>query len=157
MMLAADTWGISGPTFLRFYLLAALVVVVGSIVYRSRILAGQPAAGTGQLGPQQVAYLNGGDQLAIWTALGGLRGCGAVGVTPDRRLTTGGPLPSGVTPLDQAVHHAARNHLRTRELARDQRVSRALTELREGLQRQGLALQPSSAPRRGAARGWCSP
>ncbi|MEU5791814.1 TIGR04222 domain-containing membrane protein [Micromonospora purpureochromogenes] len=151
-MLAADTWGISGPTFLRSYLLAALVVVVGSIVYRSRILAGQPAAGTGQLGPQQVAYLNGGDQLAIWTALGGLRGCGAVGVRPDRRLTTGGPLPSGLTPLDQAVLHAARNHLTTRELAREQRVSRALTELREGLQRQGLALDPErrAAARRGA-------
>lgn len=151
-VLAADTWGVPGPTFLRFYLLTALVVVVGSLVYRSRMLAGQPTVGAGRLGPQQVAYLNGGDQLAIWTALGGLRGSGAVGVGPDRRLTADGSLPSGVTPLDQAVHHAARNHLHTRELARDQRVVRALTELREGLERQGLALPPEqrAAARRGA-------
>ncbi|MGB2570491.1 TIGR04222 domain-containing membrane protein [Micromonospora citrea] len=146
-----DTWGIPGPVFLGLYLTAALVVVVGAIVHRSRVLAGRPGGTIDALGPQQVAYLNGGDQLAVWASLGGLRGSGAVGVRPDRRLTTGGALPAGVTPLDQAVHHAARRNLYARELTRDEWVARALTELREGLERQGLALSP--AQRRTARNG----
>ncbi|WP_433343288.1 TIGR04222 domain-containing membrane protein [Micromonospora sp. CA-111912] len=146
-----DTWGISGPTFLWVYLLAALVVVVGSIVHRRRVLAGPPAADVGQLGPQQVAFLNGGNQLAIWTSLGGLRGTGIVGVKPNRRLSVGGQLPPGSTPLDRAVHHAASRNLYASELGRDGWVLRALEQLRDGLQRQGLAL--TQAQRLSARRG----
>ncbi|MBB5115069.1 TIGR04222 domain-containing membrane protein [Micromonospora echinospora] len=135
-----DTWGIPGPTFLRWYLLVAVVLVVGAIVYRRRMLAGTPVTDHGALGPQQVAYLNGGDQLAVWAALGALRHASAVGVRPDRRLTTGGPLPAGATPLDQAVHYAASRGLRTRDLAADEWVRRAIDELRDGLVRRGLAL-----------------
>ncbi|MGW5673410.1 TIGR04222 domain-containing membrane protein, partial [Micromonospora sp. NPDC003776] len=90
-----DTWGIPGPVFLRWYLLAAAVLVVGTVIHRFRGLSGSTAGTGGQLGPQQVAYLNGGDQLAVWTALGGLRRAGAVGVAPDRRIVPGGPLPAG--------------------------------------------------------------
>ncbi|SCG53641.1 TIGR04222 domain-containing membrane protein [Micromonospora halophytica] len=146
-----DTWGISGPVFLGLYLLAAVVVVGGAIVHRSRVVAGRSVGTIDVLGPQQVAYLNGGNQLAVWASLGGLRGSGAVGVRPDRRLTTGSALPAGVTPLDQAIHHAARRNLYARELTRDEWVARALTELREGLERQGLALSP--AQRRTARNG----
>ncbi|MFG1950751.1 TIGR04222 domain-containing membrane protein [Micromonospora sp. NPDC048830] len=146
-----DTWGIPGRTFLGIYLLAALVVVIVSIARRNAILAGKRVTSRSQLGPQQVAFLNGGGQLAVWTALSGLRSAGAIGVRPDRRLTTGGPLPAGVTPLDQAIHHAASRNLFARELARDEWVARALGDLREGLQRQGLALSPEqrAAARRG--------
>ncbi|MER5704477.1 TIGR04222 domain-containing membrane protein [Micromonospora sp. NPDC002296] len=146
-----DTWGISGPTFLRVYLLAALVVVVGSIVHRRRILAGPPAADVSQLGPQQAAFLNGGNQLAIWASLGGLRGAGIVGVQPNRRLAVGGQLPPGSTPLDRAIHYAAGRNLYASELGRDRSVLRALEQLRDGLQRQGLAL--TQAQRLSARRG----
>jgi uncharacterized protein (TIGR04222 family) len=145
------TWGIPGPVFVRLYLLAALVVVVGTLVHRSRILAGQRGLAADQLGPQQVAYLNGGDLFAVLASLGGLRGSGVVGVRPDRRLAVGAQLPSGVTPLDQAVYHAARRNLHSRELVRDEWVGRALAELRDGLQRQGLAVSPDQ--RRAARRG----
>ncbi|MER7331541.1 MULTISPECIES: TIGR04222 domain-containing membrane protein [unclassified Micromonospora] len=146
-----DTWGISGPVFLRVYLLAAVVVVVGAVVHRVRVLAGPAAGDVGQLGPQQIAYLNGGEQLAIWAALGGLRGSGEIGVRPDRRLTTNGPLPAGTTPLDQAIHLAARRHATTRELRRDDWVRRALDQLRAGLEQRGLALTQA---RRTALRQW---
>ncbi|MFC0100372.1 TIGR04222 domain-containing membrane protein [Micromonospora marina] len=139
-MTPSDTWGIPGPVFLRWYLLLAVVVVVGAIVHRRRMLEGTPVAVHGGLGPQQVAFLNGGDQLAVWAALGGLRHAGVVGVRPDRRLTTGGPLPAGATPVDQAVHHAASRGLHTRELAADEWVRRAVDELRDDLVRRGLAL-----------------
>ncbi|MGY3518217.1 TIGR04222 domain-containing membrane protein [Micromonospora sp. PTRAS2] len=146
-----DTWGIPGPTFLGFYLLAGLVVVIGAIVHRRRVLAGPSSVGGAQLGPQQVAYLNGGNQLAIWTSLGGLRGTGVVGVRTDRRLAVGGSLPAGATPLDRAVHHAANQGLYARELGRDRWVQQALDQLRQGLEQQGLAL--SAARRQSAQRG----
>ncbi|MEU4644071.1 TIGR04222 domain-containing membrane protein [Micromonospora sp. NPDC023814] len=146
-----DTWGIPGHVFLWVYLLAAAVVVVGAIVHRVRVLAGPPAGDVGQLGPQQVAYLNGGEQLAIWASLGGLRGSGAIGVRPDRRLTTGGPMPAGTTPLDQAIHLAAGRHATTRELRRDEWVRRALDQLRTSLEQRGLALTQA---RRAALRLW---
>ncbi|MBM0229046.1 MULTISPECIES: TIGR04222 domain-containing membrane protein, partial [Micromonospora] len=146
-----DTWGIPGPVFLRWYLLAVAVVLVGTLVHRFRALAGTPTGDHGQLGPQQVAYLNGGDQLAVWTALGGLRRSGVVGVRPDRRLTTGASMPAGVTPLDQAIYNAAGRHVHARELRRDEWVVRALEQLRDGLQERGLALAPArrAAVRRG--------
>ncbi|MFG1890933.1 TIGR04222 domain-containing membrane protein [Micromonospora sp. NPDC049051] len=145
-----DTWGISGPTFLRVYLLAAVVIVAGTLVHRLAVLAGPSVDNLGQLHPQQVAYLNGGQQLAIWASVGGLRSSGALGVRPDRRLTTGGPLPAGITPLDQAIHIAAGRHAKTRELARDGRVCQALDHLRADLEQRGLALAPA---RRTALRG----
>ncbi|MFY1595005.1 TIGR04222 domain-containing membrane protein [Micromonospora sp. WMMD737] len=147
-----DTWGISGPAFLGVYLLAAVVIIVGTVVHRLSVLAGPQVGDVGQLGPQQVAYLNGGQQLAIWASLGGLRSSGAIGVRPDRRLTTGGALPAGITPLDQAIHFAAGRNATTRELARDEWVVRALDQLRTSLEQRGLALAPArrAALRRGA-------
>ncbi|MER7460535.1 TIGR04222 domain-containing membrane protein [Micromonospora sp. NPDC126480] len=143
-----DTWGIPGPVFLRLYLLAAALLVVGGLIQRARLLRG-PSTGTGPLGPQQVAYLSGGAPLAVLTSLGGLRSSGAIGVAPGGRLATGGPLPVGTTPLDQAIHVAAGRSLRTRELRADQWVRQALDELRAGLEQRGLAL---TAEQRAALR-----
>ncbi len=134
-----DTWGIPGPVFLRLYLLTAVLLLVGGLVHRVRLLGG-PSTGTGSLDPQQVAYLNGGAPLAVLTSLGGLRGSRAIGVSLGGRLTTGGPLPAGTTPLDRAVHVAAGRRLRTRELRDDQWVQQALDQLRTGLEQRGLAL-----------------
>ncbi|NJP32460.1 TIGR04222 domain-containing membrane protein [Micromonospora thermarum] len=143
----SDTWGIPGPVFLRLYLLAAAVLVIGTLVQRARVLGGE-STDAGPLGPQQVAYLNGGEQLAVWTSLGGLRSSGAISAR-GRRLTTGGPLPAGVTPLDQAIHVAAGRGVHTRDLRQDQWVRSALDQLRTALEQRGLAL---TAERRAALR-----
>ncbi|WP_406071447.1 TIGR04222 domain-containing membrane protein [Micromonospora sp. NBC_01638] len=136
---SGDTWGIPGPTFLRYYLVAAAVVVAIAVYHRVRLALGSGAvAMAGPLGPQQVAYLNGGPQLAVHAALGGLRGSGAIGVKPDRRLTTIGATPVGLTPLDQAIHWAAHRHSRVRDLPQDERVRVALHQLRNGLEQRGL-------------------
>ncbi|MEU7619578.1 TIGR04222 domain-containing membrane protein [Micromonospora rifamycinica] len=138
---SGDTWGIPGPLFLKLYLMVAAVAVVGTLLHRRRTTAGPPdAAGTDQLGPQQVAYLNGGDQLAVWSALGGLRAAGAIDVRPDRRLIAAGPTPTGVTPLDHAIRHAARQPVAARTLGRDSGVARALEQLRLGLEQRGLLI-----------------
>ncbi|MFJ6196525.1 TIGR04222 domain-containing membrane protein [Micromonospora sp. NPDC092111] len=135
-----DTWGIPGPLFLKLYLMVAVVAVVGTVLHRRRLTAGPDSVGVDQLGPQQVAYLNGGDQLAVWAALGGLRGAGAIDVRPDRKLIAAGPLPAGITPLDYAIRQAAGRPVAARELRRDSGVARALERLRQGLEQHGLLI-----------------
>lgn len=135
-----DTWGISGPDFLAGYLALAVLVVVGSTLHRAWLFRGQHDTTAGQLGPQQIAYLVSGARTAIYSALAGLRSIGAVGANRDRGLRATGPLPFGATPLDQAVHHAAAQRRRTRDLPRDPRVVTALDQLRQGLVERGLVL-----------------
>ncbi|MGW1452353.1 TIGR04222 domain-containing membrane protein [Micromonospora sp. NPDC002411] len=149
---SGDTWGISGPTFLRYYLLATAVVVVVAVYHRIRLAANSTTAMTADpLGPQQVAYLNGGPRLAVNAAIGGLRGSGAIGVRPDRRLTTIGAAPTGLTPLDQAIHWAAHQHARVGDLPRDERVRVALDQIRNGLEQRGLLTNDAQRAR---ARFW---
>ena len=153
MHLAAqgDTWGIPGPAFLVLYLALLVGLLVVAAIHRRILFAGRRGASVDRLGPQQVAYLNGGDQLAVYAALGGLRGSGAIAGGPDKRLYQSGPMPGGVTPLDTAVYNAAGRRIRARELVRDEWVTAALQQLREGLEAQGLAVSPAKAR---AARRW---
>ncbi|MFG2100279.1 TIGR04222 domain-containing membrane protein [Micromonospora echinaurantiaca] len=146
-----DTWGIPGPTFLRFYLAAAVLVVVLGAIHRARVLAGSREPGYDQLSPEQAAYLNGGAALAVPATLGALRGAGSVGVGPGRRLVTTGPMPAGATPLAQAVYNAAARRTRVADLRRNGWVASALTQLGADLEQRGLAL--SSGRRESARRG----
>ncbi|MFI7023374.1 TIGR04222 domain-containing membrane protein [Micromonospora sp. NPDC049900] len=136
------TWGIPSRTFLFLYLAAALVLVVGTLIHRRAVLSGRSSPPADQLGPQQVAYLNGGENLAVWTAIGALRGQGVIGVDKQHRLTADAALPPGATPLDRAVHHAAGQRLPARRVIATEWVSRALTELRDDLDRHGLLVTP---------------
>src|SRR4051794_14762473 len=95
---SGDTWGLSGPTFLLYYGIAALLLLAISVIHRRILFGGAQTTGA-HLGPQQLAYLNGGAQLAISSALGGLRAAGAIG-SEKRALTRIGPLSAGATPLD---------------------------------------------------------
>jgi uncharacterized protein (TIGR04222 family) len=104
-----------------------------------------------RLGPQQIAYLNGGDRQAVYTALGGLRAAGAIGSGPDRTVVQTGPLPGGVTPLDTAVYNAAGRRVRARDIGSDPWATAATDQLREGLENAGLA---RTAAQRRAARLW---
>src|SRR6266511_4975391 len=146
-----DTWGIPGPTFLIYFLGAVVAVSILAAVHRRVLFAGNTATDVERLGPQQIAYLNGRDKLAVYTALGGLRAAGASGSGPGKTLMPTGPLPSGVTPLDTAVYNAAGRRVRARELSSDQWVVAAVTQLREGLESSGLAV---TAAQRRTARLW---
>jgi uncharacterized protein (TIGR04222 family) len=132
------TWGITGPAFLALYLGAMVIVAVLATIHRKVLFRGNSDARVDDLGPQQVAFLNGGDRLAIYAALSGLRASGAIGAGPGHTLTQTGPIPAGVTPLDAAVHNAAGRQVRARDLRDDQFVRSALDQLRDGLERRGL-------------------
>ncbi|WP_173153717.1 TIGR04222 domain-containing membrane protein [Phytohabitans suffuscus] len=139
-----DTWGIPGQTFLALFAGAAGVLVIAALIHRAVLFAGHHTP-VDRLGPQQVAYLNGRDKLAVYSSLAGLRGAGAIEVAPGRTLTASGPMPAGATPLDQAVYNAASQRVRARDVADDQWVKMALDSLRDDLERRGLA--PSQGTR----------
>lgn len=151
MAAPGDTWGIPGSTFLVLYLTAVVSVAVLAAVHRSVLFAGTRGAQVDQLGPQQIAYLNGGDRLAVYAALGGLRGAGAISSAPDKTLWQSGPMPGGVTPLDTAVYNAAGKRIRARDVINEPWVRSALDQLRAGLEASGLAV---SATAMRTARLW---
>jgi uncharacterized protein (TIGR04222 family) len=148
---AGDTWGISGPTFLVFFISALIGVVVLSAIHRRILFAGRSGGDAARLHPQQVAYLTGRDRLAVYASLGGLRAAGAIGSGPDRTLTQTGPLPTGATPLDVAIYNAAGRRIRARDVNTDQWVTGAVRQLREGLEADGFAVAPGQ---RRTARVW---
>jgi len=156
MNLAAqgDTWGIPGPAFLVLYVAALVAVLILSAIHRRILFAGDRSVPVDRLGPQQIAYLNGGDQLAVYAALGGLRGAGAIAGGPGKTLYQSGPMPAGVTPLDNAIYNAAGRRIRARDLSSDQWVGAAVRQLREGLETQGLAVPPTRL--RAVRLGWGS-
>jgi uncharacterized protein (TIGR04222 family) len=145
---AGDTWGISGPAFLFQFLVAAVILLVAALVHRRFLLAGQRDVRASQIRPEWAAYLNGGSRLAIYSALGSLRGSEAIEMSRDGGLAAPGRLPAGASPLDQAVYNAAAKGIRPRELATDQWVARAIGQLREELVQAGLS--PSRYQRRAA-------
>ena len=156
MTLAApgDTWGIPGTTFLLYYVVAVFAVLVLAAVHRRSLFAGSSGVTAAGLGAQQIAYLNGGNKIAVYTSLAGLRASGAVSSSPAATLVQSGPMPSGLTPLDQAIYHAAGRNYRVRDLSGDQWVAQALIQLRESLERNGLVV---TTAQRSAARLWMTP
>jgi uncharacterized protein (TIGR04222 family) len=148
---AEATWGIPGPTFLIMYLVTAAVVAVLGALHRRALSAGFAAARTGELSPQQAAYLYGGERLAVYTALGGLRAAGAIGTADDKTLVQMSAMPAGSTPLDAAVYNAAGNRIRAAALPSDPWVVAAVSRLREELETAGLA---TTAAQRRTVRLW---
>ncbi|GAA2586214.1 TIGR04222 domain-containing membrane protein [Winogradskya consettensis] len=146
-----DTWGISGPTFLLWYVVALVAVGVLAAAHRKVLFGGSRHTSVAALGPQQVAYLNGGRRLALYSSLAGLRGAGVLGTSPDKTLAQTQRLPAGVTPLDTAVWNAAGHRLRARDLDKDQWVASALDQLQSGLEQSGHAVSPAQVK---AARLW---
>ena len=102
MIPTGDTWGISGPTFLLAYLV--LAVAVGVAVVRTRraladVSAERPASRMEER-PYDVAYLNGGAQLAVTAALAGDANRALVYLTAAREAGVDGPtldVPLGLT------------------------------------------------------------
>lgn len=73
MTLAATggTWGISGPTFLLAYLVIAIAVWVAGHRARRALAETRATSPVGDVTarPHDIAYLNGGAELAVYSAL----------------------------------------------------------------------------------------
>jgi uncharacterized protein (TIGR04222 family) len=137
-------------------LVGYLGVAAGIAAYslRHRIASGHTrAAGTGrEAEPAEVAYLNGGPDLAVTASLGAL---GLLGVVESRsaELSTRAPLPADAGPLDRAVHAAAARGVPARTLRTDPGVTAVLDLVHEAVVAAGW-LRPEADRRRVRRGAW---
>jgi Predicted membrane protein len=136
-----DTWGISGPTFLLAYLVVAAVVWVAGIRARRALADPRDARFTGDLTtrPHDVAYLNGGAELAVFSALSALHLRGAI--TSSRGTVQAvGRLDPGTDELERAIHFTAAGAVHRRRLPFHRPVETALAAAQQRLVAAGLLL-----------------
>ncbi|OLL73997.1 hypothetical protein Ae150APs1_2375 [Pseudonocardia sp. Ae150A_Ps1] len=150
------TWGIPGPTFLVLVLVAGSAAVVAAVHRRHRIAAGDRRGGRGlDTRPEDVAYLNGGPDLAVYAALSAMHVDGTV-ITSGRttgQVRAGGPLTRAATPLQRAIHRSAQRLTPGRALRTHEPVRTELARIAQRLETAGLLLSPADR-RRYRAAAW---
>jgi uncharacterized protein (TIGR04222 family) len=147
--MAADTWGISGPTFLVLYaLLAGLVGVWWLGSRRQARAAGTAKRAPGDLTgrPQDLAHLNGGASLAVFATLSAMRLRGWVALSGGTVRAADHPGP-GATELERAIHGVTGRPLRRVALPAQPAVRAALDASAERLVRAGLLLSEDARRR----------
>jgi uncharacterized protein (TIGR04222 family) len=135
-------WGISDADFTRWFVVAATVVMVAAMCYRFIAFRGRPAP-EDDLDGEYVAFLRGGPQLAVYSALGALRSATAVNAESGGTLTRTGPAPNGATRLEKAVYEEAADGHPAQDLPGLPLVSAALERIRDDLVRTELLPAPS--------------
>jgi|GEM_PF-3045100 len=124
-MLAGGAWHLADGVFLGGYLALVAVVVVGVALLRT-VPASGPAPG--QLAdrldnqPMEIAYLNGGRDLALLAACAALRAAGALDIAGRRLTATDTAPPADLPRLARRVHAAAGRGIETRRLRTYARV-----------------------------------
>jgi uncharacterized protein (TIGR04222 family) len=140
-----DTWGISGPGFLGFYAVLTILTVAGVLIWRRQHTA--PALkNADRLDAVDVAYVNGGDELAVYASLASLRAAGAI-ESESGYLRASGPVPTGAGDLDRALYEATSRKITVRTSMIQPGVRRALDRIRETLVRSGWILDEASRHR----------
>jgi uncharacterized protein (TIGR04222 family) len=141
------TWGISGPEFLAGYGLLALVSLVGVVIVRWWLAAGSAGASAVQPAkqPRDIAYLNGGPQLAVLSALSSMRVAGTILLEGSGRVHAGQAPGEGADELERAIHLTAIEPIAWQQLITHRIVRTALESVRQRLEGAGLLL---SAQRR---------
>src|SRR5258706_7875376 len=142
-----DTWGISGPDFLRVYLGALAAFLIVAIAIRLSVTRASASGPSRMPTASEVAVLVGGRTQAVYASVAALRAVGALGNGARGKLTATGPLPSGATPIDAAVHDAAGRGIKVTQLSTDLRVQAAFTELETRIAGTGWLLDPGARTR----------
>jgi uncharacterized protein (TIGR04222 family) len=137
----AETWGITGSTFLPAYLLIA--ATVGAAGIRTRRSLAEPGA-TRPIDdltarPHDVAHLAGGDELAVWSALCAMHLRGTL-TAADGTLRAVGRLDPGADALEKAIHATAGSPVGRRSLMFHRSVRPALATIEERLVAGGFLL-----------------
>jgi uncharacterized protein (TIGR04222 family) len=151
-----DTWGISGPTFLAGYALLAALVGVWWLWTRGQARTARPVKhppGDLTRYPQDVAYLNGGASLAIFSALSGMRMHGWVTLSGGA-VRAAGQVGSGASELERAIHRASTKPVRRVALPAQAPVATALRAVVERLTRAGLLVPDAARTRLRWIAGW---
>lgn len=149
-----DTWGISGPAFLLFYVVLAAVVLIASVRARravTRTGSAEPVSSI-RTRPHDVAYLNGGTELALVSALTALRLRGAI--WSERGNAQAEPRTDpGPDEMERAVHAAVATATHRKWIANNARVAAALGATEKRLVDAGLLLSDAQR-RRIRGVGW---
>ncbi len=140
---AGDTWGLSGPTFIVIYLVIAVVTWVATTRVRRSLADPGPTRPIGDLSghPHDVAFLNGGHDLAVTSALSAmyLRGM----IAPQRgSVQATGRLDHRADELERAIHFTAATAVPRGRLQFHTPVATALTSIQRQLTSTGLLISP---------------
>ncbi|MEU0561519.1 TIGR04222 domain-containing membrane protein [Dactylosporangium sp. NPDC006015] len=143
IVMAGDTWGVSGPDFLLLFHAAAVVAAGVALLGRWLRLRRLERPGTSGLGAEQLAMMNARRPGAVDAALAALRARGAVEAADcvvSRSAAAGddGALPGDATPLERALLAAVRVPARAGELQLVAEVAAALDAIDDDLRRRGL-------------------
>ena len=156
MIPSGDTWGISSSTFLLAYIVLAAAVVVGSVRTRralTDVFAERPP-GRVDTRPYDVAFLNGGPDLALTAALSAMHRTGTIGTAGRGVVVTTARPDARADELERAVHHAAATAVPRRQLAAAGGVASALHRIEQRLIAAGLLLSGERRARIRLVGGW---
>ncbi|MHA6617387.1 TIGR04222 domain-containing membrane protein [Pseudonocardia sp. DLS-67] len=137
----AETWGIAGSTFLPAYLMIAVAVGAGGVCVRRALAepgATKPIADLTDR-PHDVAYLAGGGELAVWSALCAMHLRGTLTAT-DGTVRAVGRLDAATDALEEAIHTTAGTPVGRRRLVFHRSVRPALGRIEERLVAAGFLL-----------------
>ena len=154
---SANTWGVSGQAWLLGYAVLALAVLVGVLAARRRIAAewtGTPAAADLERRPHDAAYLNGGPELAVLSALSSMHVSGTIVADGRGRVSADARASAGAGELERAIHLAAAAPISRQRLATNRIVHTALDNIRRRLTEAGLLLSRDQQSRVKGTGGW---
>ena len=137
----AGTWGISGPEFMLVYLAIAVGVLVAGTRARRALADPEATSPVGDLSarPHDVAYLNGGADLAVYSALSAMHLRGTI-TTSDGTVRAAGRLEPDADGLEKAIHFTAGSPVHRRRLPFHRPVQTALSTIDGRLVATGLLL-----------------
>jgi uncharacterized protein (TIGR04222 family) len=150
-----DTWGISGPAFLLAYLLVAVAVFLAATRARRALTDPRPDRPIGDLGdrPHDVAFLNGGGELSVYSALSAMSRRGTI-VGQRGKVEAVGRVEPSDGDLEAAIHRAARNRVARRRLLSDGGVTSSLRRIEKRLVTDGLLLSDDTRRRHRSVAWW---
>lgn len=137
-----DTWGIPGPTFLAIYAALLVLPLVVGLLWTISVKLGHKAPRATVSGPAptvyELAYLAGGPDRVVDTAIAALVDRGTLRVSSSKKLQLAGPEPAD--PIEKAVARSAKpGHNSTTRGIRDRlRMSGPMQALAKDLEARGL-------------------
>jgi uncharacterized protein (TIGR04222 family) len=136
-----DTWGISGPTFLLAYLVIAIAVWVAGHRARRALAETRATSPVGDVTarPHDIAYLNGGAELAVYSALSAMHLRGTITSTRGT-VQAAGRLDPQSDELERAIHFTAAAAVHRTRLPFHRPVTTALAAAEQRLVADGLLL-----------------
>jgi uncharacterized protein (TIGR04222 family) len=137
----AETWGISGTTNLAAYLLIAVTIGTAGLCRRRALADPGITRPVGDLTarPHDVAYLAGGSDLAVWSALCAMHLRGTL-TAADGSVQAVGRIDPATDGLEKAIHATASSSVAHRRLVFHRSVQPELAAIEERLVTGGYLL-----------------